>query len=218
MGNSTLATSLTGALCLGCAGYIVPAASGPSEEPRASWSVRAGAEYGSEREICRSDRELPCIVPASSEGQPISAVVSVYLYPAGENETTYRGAITAGFIGNERKPERKLEYTIKPGQRPYYVASIGRVTSTPGDYEFRIARLAEVRGPRAAPGPLKTFAFPLACLRADHAEPRDAISLHLLHELQLPVDIALHRLPRVIGALVRPRVAVDRRRHPTVDV
>ena len=97
--------------------------------------------------MCRSDRDQQCIVPASTDGKPISAVVSVYLYAAGENDTTYRGAIMTGFMGNEElKPESEVEYKIKAGQRPYYVASVGRVTSTPGDYEFRIALLAEVPG------------------------------------------------------------------------
>ena len=146
--SSTLVTStLALVVCLGCAGYVVPVAPGPLDEPRASWVVRAGDEYGAEREVCRSDRDQPCIVPASTDSKPISAVVSVYLYPAREEETTYRGAIMTGFMGNgEPKPESKVEYSIKPGQRPYYIASVGRVTSTPGEYEFRIALLAEVPG------------------------------------------------------------------------
>ena len=145
--SSTLTGTLALVSCLGCARYVVPVASGLPDEPRASWIVRAGDEYGAEREVCRSDRDQPCIVPASTNGKPISAVVSVYLYPAGENQTTYRGAIMPGFM-NEGGPkaESAVEYSLKPGQRPYYVASVGRVTSTPGEYEFRIALLAEVPG------------------------------------------------------------------------
>src|SRR5688572_31378639 len=146
--KSSLATSIVALVsCLGCAGYVMPVAPGPLTEPRASWMIRAGSEYGAERDVCRSDRDQVCIIPASAEGQPTSVVLSVYLYAAGESETTYRGAFIAGFMGTgEQKYETKVEYSIKPGQRPYYMAAIGRATTTPGDYEFRIALLAEVAG------------------------------------------------------------------------
>ena len=130
-----------------CAGRVAPAAPGSPTEPRASWIIRAGSEYGSEREVCRSDRVEPCVIPASSEKQATSAVVSVYLYPAGEEATTYSGAFMAGFLGSSgRAHETKVDYSIKPGQRPSFVSTAGRVTSVPGDYEFRMALLAEVPG------------------------------------------------------------------------
>ena len=130
-----------------CAARVAPPAPGPPTEPRASWIIRAGTEYGSEREVCRSDRVQPCIIPASSEKQPTSAVVSVYLYPAGEEPTTYSGAFMASFMGSSgRRHETKVDYAIKPGQRPSFVSTAGRVTNVPGDYEFRMALLAEVPG------------------------------------------------------------------------
>lgn len=133
-------------LCIGCAGRIVPAPSGSLNEPRASWSIRAG-EYGSEREVCRSDRDQSCLIPASTEANPTSVVASVYLYPAGENATIYRGALMATFMGLDGSgSETKIDYSTKPGERPYYVATVGRVTSAPGNYQFRIAVLAEVAG------------------------------------------------------------------------
>jgi hypothetical protein len=131
----------------GCGTHVPPAAPGLSSEPRASWSIRAGERYGAEPEVCRSDRDQSCVIAASSEGQPTSVVVTVFLYPAGENETAYRGAFIAGFIGrDEHGFETKVDYSIKPGQRPYYIASIGQATSVEGSYELRIALLADVPG------------------------------------------------------------------------
>ena len=86
-----------------CAGRIAASpAPGVAGQPRASWIIRAGAEYGAEREICRSDRDQPCRLPASTETQPISVVVSVFLYPAQGAETTYRGAFLSGFMRRHR--------------------------------------------------------------------------------------------------------------------
>ena len=77
----------------------------------------------------------------------MSAVVSVYLYPAGGEPTIYKGAFMSGFMGSSgRGQETKVDYSIKPGQRPSFVSSAGRVTSAPGDYEFRMALFAEVPG------------------------------------------------------------------------
>ena len=130
-----------------CAGKVAPAAIGPPSEPRASWIIRAGPEFGSEREVCRSDGGPACVIPASSENQPSSVVVSVYLFPAGADPTTYKGAFIAGFMRSGGRPhETKIDYTIKPGQRPSFVSSAGRVTSTPGDYEFQMALFADVPG------------------------------------------------------------------------
>ena len=132
----------------GCAGRIAaPPAPGVPGEPRASWIIRAGAQYGAEREICRSDRDQPCRLPASTETQPISVVVSVFLYPAQGAETTYRGAFLSGFMGSRGTGhEVKVDYRIKPGERPSFVSAAGRVTPVPGDYQFRMALFAEVPG------------------------------------------------------------------------
>ena len=131
-----------------CAGRIAaPPAPGLSGEPRASWIISAGAQYGAEREICRSDRDQPCSLPASTQAQPISVVVSVFLYPAQGGETTYRGAFLSGFMGSGGAGhEVKVDYRIKPGERPSFVSAAGRVTPVPGDYQFRMALFADVRG------------------------------------------------------------------------
>ena len=77
----------------------------------------------------------------------MSVVVSVYLYPAGSKETTYKGAFLAGFMGSERGGhETTVDYRIKPDERPSFVAAADRVTRVPGDYEFRMALFAEVPG------------------------------------------------------------------------
>jgi hypothetical protein len=136
------------ACVLGCAGRVVPVATGAPDEPRAAWVIKAG-EYGSERELCRSDRDLPCVIEASSADEPRTAVVSVYLYPAGDAPTTYKGALLARFMGSgEGGYETALDYSIKPGELPSFVAAIGPVTTVPGDYEFRMALFAEVGGHR----------------------------------------------------------------------
>ena len=132
---------------MACAGRVAPPALGPVDQPRASWSIRAGSEYGAEREVCRSDRDTMCVIQASSEKQPTSVVVSVYLFPVASEQTTYKGAFLASFMGSAgRRHEMQVDYTIKPGQNPSFVSSAGRVTSTPGDYDFQMALFAEVPG------------------------------------------------------------------------
>jgi hypothetical protein len=133
---------------LACAGRIdAPSAPGVPDEPRASWIIRAGSQYGAEREVCRSDRDQTCVIPASTEQQPMSVVVSVYLYPAGGEQTTYRGAFLAGFMGTgSGGHETTVDYRVKQDERPSFVASAGRVTRVPGDYQFRMALFAEVPG------------------------------------------------------------------------
>ena len=132
---------------LGCAGRVVPvAAVGAPDEPRAAWVIKGG-DYGSERELCRSDRHIPCVIEASAAGEENTAVVSVYLYPAGDAPTTYKGALLAPFMGSRPGGyESSIDYTVKPGDRPSFVAAIGRVTTAPGEYEFRMALFAEVGG------------------------------------------------------------------------
>ena len=131
-----------------CAGRIAaPPAPGASTEPRASWVIKAGTEAGFEREVCRSDRDQRCVLPASTEGRPMNVVVSVYLYPA-DGPTTYSGAFLSGFTQSAggKGRETKIDYTIDPDRRPSYVSTSGRVTSVPGKYEFRMALFAQVPG------------------------------------------------------------------------
>ena len=129
----------------GCAGRIVtPAPIGASNQPRAAWTIRAGSEYGFEREVCRSDQDQLCIVPASTADRPTHAVVSVYLYPAAAT-TNYSGAFLSEFVGHGNR-EVKVDEIVAPGRPPSYVASSGIVTSVPGVYEFRMALFATVPG------------------------------------------------------------------------
>ena len=130
----------------GCAAYRAPAAPGLETEPRAAWSIRSGG-YGSERDICRSDANLPCVLQASSAGEPVSVVVAVYLYPT-EAPTTYQGAFMSGFIPGPTPNgyESKVDYKIDPGRRPNSVSVTGQVVDRPGEYAFQIALLAEVPG------------------------------------------------------------------------
>jgi hypothetical protein len=138
---------LISALALGCAGRVVPIpAAGAPDQPRAAWVIKAG-EYGSERELCRSDRDMSCVLEASSGEDATTAVVSVYLYPAGDAPTTYKGALLADFMGSRAGGyETSVDYSVKPGERPSFVAAIGPVTKAPGEYEFRMALFAEVAG------------------------------------------------------------------------
>ena len=129
--------------CLGCAGRLAPPAPGPATEPRASWIIRTGAPDGREREICRSDQRTPCTLEASSSGRQLIATASVYLYAAQE-KTTYRGAFLANFLQGSR--ESQVDYVIEPRKLPTGQTKSGLVTSQPGQYEFRIALLAEVPG------------------------------------------------------------------------
>ena len=127
-----------------CGARVIPATTGSLTEPRASWRISAGPESGSESEVCRSDRSQPCVIKASSPGRPMHVVVSVYLYPAGNSPTEYEGAFLSSFMG--RGHETPVDYSIKPGEPGNFVTSAGLVTSTPGQYEFRMALLADVKG------------------------------------------------------------------------
>jgi|SRR5688572_6305833 len=129
-----------------CAGRMSPTSPAPLSEPRASWTIRAG-DNGSEREVCSSGRDQACIISASSAQQTTSVIVSVHFYPAGEEQTNYRGAFLASFMGMKGQGhETKVDYSIKPGEQPRFISSIWTVTSIPGTYEFRMALLAEVTG------------------------------------------------------------------------
>ena len=139
-------------LCVACAQRVVPPTSGAPDEPRASWIIRAGTgNAGQEREICRSGGTKPCVLPVSAPAKPVTAVVSVFLYPAAK-ETTYQGAFLSGFIDAQGAAgyEAKVDYKIAPGKLPNAVSVAGRVTSKPGVYHFRMALLAAVPG-RADP-------------------------------------------------------------------
>ncbi len=138
-------TGLAIMVAIGCAARQIPAAPGPPNEPRASWIIRSG-EYGAEREVCRSDANRPCVLEASGS-QPVSVVVSVFLFPT-DAPTTYRGAFMSAFIpGADGKGyESKVDYKIDAGRQPTAVSVVGRVTKQAGDYPFRMALFAEVPG------------------------------------------------------------------------
>jgi len=141
------ASAITVLMSVGCARQTAPIAPGPATGPRASWIIRSGPQNGEESEICRSDRQQPCVLEASSGSRPMAVVVSVYLFPAGA-PTQYRGAFQSTFIQTAAGGgyEAKIDYSIEPGGLPTAVAAGGRVTSTPGDHAFRIALLGEVPG------------------------------------------------------------------------
>ena len=42
--------------------------------------------------------------------------------------------------------ETPVDFTLKPGERPGFIASVGRVKPVPGNYEFRVALFAEFPG------------------------------------------------------------------------
>ena len=136
-------TALT--MAVACASHRIPMAVGPIDEPRASWSIRAGHSLN-EREVCRSDADQPCVIRVNSQDEPLSVVVSVYLHPMADAKTTYQGALFAEFLGTTRPTgyERQVDVTIEPGRRPTGLTAAGLVTSTPGRYFFRMALLAQV--------------------------------------------------------------------------
>jgi hypothetical protein len=128
-----------------CAPVRVPQAAGPVDEPRASWSIRAG-ERLKEREICRSDMDQPCVIGGGSTNQPTSVVVSVYLHPVGNAKTTYQGALSATFMtgANGAPYERQVDMTIEPGRRPTAMSVAGRMNVGPGRYYLNMALMAMV--------------------------------------------------------------------------
>jgi hypothetical protein len=138
-------TTVVALLHAGCAGHSVPVATGRIDQPRASWQITAAPnDVGNQRPICRSDVEDVCVVEASRDNRPVFASVAVYLYPAGE-KTVYKGAFLSGFMGGSGH-ETKVDYEIDPARQPTAFAAFGRVTSQPGEYEFRIALFGEVPG------------------------------------------------------------------------
>jgi hypothetical protein len=120
-------------------------ATGRADQPRASWSIRAGKPLN-EHEICRSDADQTCVVHVTSQDEPVSVVVSVYLHPVGDAKTTYQGAFSANFMpaGRWGTYERQVDVTIEPGRRPTGFSAASPITSTPGRYVFRMALLADV--------------------------------------------------------------------------
>ena len=131
----------------GCATHRIPEPFAPAGQPRASWTVRAG-DYLQEREVCSSDRDQRCTVPASTDTSPVSVVVTVYLHPAGDAETKYHGAFLIGFIPGHtgRGAERKVDFAIPGGAKARALSVASRVVDRPGDYPFDIALFASVAG------------------------------------------------------------------------
>jgi hypothetical protein len=138
-----------------CAQYRIPTATDSLDEPQASWSIRAGTSLN-EREVCRSDIDQSCVIPASSDGEPTSVVVSIYLHPVGDAKTTYHGAFVATFLSTPDGGgyERQVDLEIDPGHRPTGFTTAGVVTSTPGHYAFKMALLADV-ATRSDPRPFE---------------------------------------------------------------
>ena len=134
-------------IATGCARVVAPVPSGPPSEPRVSWVIRSGPQGGNESEVCRSDRQQPCVLRATTPARPTSVVVSVYMYAAGA-PTKYSGAFHSGFIqtANNAGYEAKVDYAVNPGRLPTASTAGGLVTSTAGDYQFRIVLFAEVPG------------------------------------------------------------------------
>ena len=132
-------------VAFGCGPHRIPIALGSIDEPRASWRIRAGKAL-EERDVCRSDVDQPCVIHVSSQDEPVSVVVSVYLHPVADATTTYQGAFFAGFMAGATNTgyERHVEVTIEPGRKPTGLTASGHVRSTPGRYFFKMALLAEV--------------------------------------------------------------------------
>jgi hypothetical protein len=141
LGSAFVAASLV----TGCARVVAPVAPGAPTEPRVSWVIRSGPQGGNESDVCRSDRQQPCVLPASTASRPISVVVAVYMYPAGA-PTKYSGAFQSTFIqaAGGAGYEAKVDYSSQPGRLPTGSTAGGLVTSAQGNYEFRIALFAEV--------------------------------------------------------------------------
>jgi hypothetical protein len=143
LGCACIAALMTAA----CAQVVAPLAPGSPNEPRVSWVIRSGPRGGNEPDICRSDRQQPCVLTASTSSRPMSVAVSVYMYPAGA-ATEYSGAFQATFIqaAGGAGYEAKVDYAVELADLPTATTASGLVTSTAGTHEFRIALFAEVPG------------------------------------------------------------------------
>lgn len=113
--------------------------------PRRSRLIFPKALHGS-AQVCRSDVDQPCVIHVGSQNEPVSVVVSVYLHPVADAKTTYQGAFSAEFLSSKAGTghESQVDITIEPGRTPTGFTVVGRLTSTPGRYFFRMALLAEV--------------------------------------------------------------------------
>ena len=142
-----LAIALVAWAVNGCSTHRIPEPFAPAGQPRASWTVRVGG-YLQEHEVCSSDRDQRCVLPASTAGNPVSVVVTVYLHPAGDAETKYHGAFLIGFVPGHtgRGAERKVDFAIPGGAKARALSVVSRVVESPGTYPFDIALFANVTG------------------------------------------------------------------------
>jgi hypothetical protein len=145
LGVRLLTVAIAMMMAFGCARHRIPVAPGAIDEPRASWRIRAGKALD-EREVCRSDVDQPCVIRVSSQDEPVTVIVSVYLHPVADAKTTYQGAFSAEFFSTTAVTgyQRQVDVTIEPGRTPTGLTTAGRLTSTPGRYFFKMALLAEV--------------------------------------------------------------------------
>lgn len=127
----------------GCAQRIPEPVLKPHDVPHISWTIHVADQPGGrETTICSSDPRTECVVPASTEGRKVFAMVHLFFHPAAA-ETRYTGSVQIGFFGGPAEShEMKPNVIVQPKDSPARHSMSDFVTTRPGKYQMLVALVA----------------------------------------------------------------------------
>ena len=120
--------------------------------PYITWIIMHGDSDNPDREFaCQSTPRSDCLLPASTQAEPIFSHVYLYYHGAGA-ETAYTGNVQIGFFrGATPASASKTNITVKKNESITNQSTTGIVTNTPGTYALTIAFDATVDKGAARP-------------------------------------------------------------------
>jgi len=120
--------------------------------PYITWIIMHGDSDNPDREFaCQSTPRSDCVLPASTQAEPVFSHVYLYYHGAGA-ETAYAGTVQIGFFrGATPASASKTNITVKKNESITNQSTTGIVTNTPGTYALTIAFEATVDKGTARP-------------------------------------------------------------------
>lgn len=124
----------------GCGRRVPKPADVAPGTPYITWIIMHGDSDNPDREFaCQSTPRNDCVLPASTQAEPVFSHVYLYYHGAGA-ETTYTGSAQIGFFrGAAASNGSKTTITVRKNQSITNQSTAGIVTDTPGTYALAIA-------------------------------------------------------------------------------
>jgi hypothetical protein len=124
---------------LACGKRVPPPADLAPGMPYITWIVMHGDSDNPDREFaCQSTPRNDCVLPVSTEAQPVFSHVYLYYHGVGQ-ETTYAGSVQIAFFRGGATGGSGTNITVGRNESIANQSTIGIVTSTPGTYALKIA-------------------------------------------------------------------------------